>query len=209
VTTLAIILAVVLIASIAVTTSVALRSRNQSPKSEDQLTWLLPSGVIVGASTLLISLIIYSPYGSLLYTFLIAPIICLICLLLILSAAIRKRLRRCLSMLLMLVVFLVASGVLLKNNNSIRASLRWLLWSKRFKAEVLAQPAPVNGELRHIEWEATGFAGVANNTVYVVFDPTDSLLAANSPGKFSGIPCKVRLVRRLESHLVLGLVLHG
>jgi hypothetical protein len=54
-----------------------------------------------------------------------------------------------------------------------------------------------------MEWEATGFAGVANNTVYVVFDPTDSLLGAarnHTPGKFSGIPCEVRLVRRLESH---------
>jgi hypothetical protein len=77
------------------------------------------------------------------------------------------------------------------------------LWSRQFKAEVLALPAPVNGELRHVEWEATGFAGVANVTVYLVFDPTDSLAAAakrHSPGKFAGIPCEVFRVLRLESH---------
>jgi len=54
-----------------------------------------------------------------------------------------------------------------------------------------------------MEWEATGFAGVANNTVYLVFDPTDVLSQAarsHSPGKYRGIPCEVLLVRRLESH---------
>jgi hypothetical protein len=53
-----------------------------------------------------------------------------------------------------------------------------------------------------MEWEATGFAGVANNTDYLVFDPTDSLAMpakSHSPGKFSGIPCEVPRVLRLES----------
>jgi hypothetical protein len=54
--------------------------------------------------------------------------------------------------------------------------------------------------LRHIEWESTGFAGVANSTLYLVFDPTDSLGAARSPGKFEGIPCEVLRVHRLERH---------
>jgi hypothetical protein len=67
----------------------------------------------------------------------------------------------------------------------------------------MAQPAPTDGELRHMEWEATGFAGVANNTIYLVFDPTDSLAVAaknHSPGKFSGIPCEVVRILRLENH---------
>src|SRR5208282_4103334 len=88
------------------------------------------------------------------------------------------------------------------NRDAVRDSLRWQLWSRDFKTEVLAQPAPTNGELRHLEWEATGFASVANNTVYLVFDPTDTLSAAtksHSLGKFSGIPCEVLGVRRLES----------
>ena len=57
--------------------------------------------------------------------------------------------------------------------------------------------------IRYMEWEATGFAGVANNTVYLVFDPTDllsSVASSHSPGKYSGIPCELVLVRRLESH---------
>jgi hypothetical protein len=80
---------------------------------------------------------------------------------------------------------------------------RWLVWSHEYKREVLAQGASANGDLKYIEWDATGFAGVANNTVYLVFDPTDTLSAAaknHQAGKFNGIPCEVRLVRRLESH---------
>jgi len=171
--------------------------------AERRLDWRLPSSVAAGAGIVLVSLIVYSPYGAELYILLIAPIISLSCLVLLLRAAIRKRPRQCLSMLLTLVAFLAVSGALLKNKNALRSSLRWLLWSQRFKAAVLAQPAPINGELRHMEWEATGFAGVANETVYLVFDPSDSLSAAaksHSPGKFSGIPCEVPVVRRLESH---------
>ena len=29
-------------------------------------------------------------------------------------------------------------------------------WSHRYKVEVLAQPAPANGELKHIEWDGWG-----------------------------------------------------
>ena len=39
--------------------------------------------------------------------------------------------------------------------------------------------------------------------VYLVFDPADSLSPAakgHQPGKFSGIPCEVPRVQRLESH---------
>jgi hypothetical protein len=170
---------------------------------ELRLNWGLPLSAAAGAGIVLVSLMVYSPYGDFLYIFLIAPIICLICLVMLAVAAIRKRRRQCLSLLLTLVAFLAVSVALHMNRDTLRASLRWLLWSHRFKTEVLAQPAPANGELRHMEWEATGFAGVANNTVYLVFDPTDSLSAAtksHSPGKFSGIPCEVPVVRRLESH---------
>jgi hypothetical protein len=48
-----------------------------------------------------------------------------------------------------------------------------------------------------------GGAPVGDWTVYLVFDPTDSLSAAAShreSGKLSGIPCDVDEVRRLESH---------
>lgn len=167
------------------------------------LSWKLPLFVAAGAGAVQVSLMVYSAYGDLLYLLLIAPIVCLICLVLLVIAGLRKRQRQCLSILGTLLALLAVSGALHINRETLRASLRWRLWSHRFKAEVLAQPAPAKGELRHMEWEATGFAGVANETVYLVFDPTDSLSAAarsHSRGKFGGIPCEVPLVYRLESH---------
>ena len=84
----------------------------------------------------------------------------------------------------------------------LRETARWLASSQDYKNEVLAQPTSAKGELKHIEWDTSGFAGVANNTVYLVFDPADALSTAaksRQPGKFNGIPCEVPLVRRLES----------
>ena len=76
------------------------------------------------------------------------------------------------------------------------------MWSYGYKKQVLAQPAPANGELKHIEWDGWGWAG-QDTTVFLVFDPTESLAVAatsRQPGKFNGIPCEVFLVRRLEGH---------
>lgn len=143
---------------------------------------------------------VFSPYGDLLYIFLVAPIICVTCLVALLVTGIRKRRHQFLSLLTTLLALLALTGALHMNGEALRASLRWLLWSHRFKAEVLAQQAPAKAEFRHMEWDGSGFAGM-DNTVYLVFDPTDSLSAAarsHSPGKFSGIPCEVPRVRRLE-----------
>ncbi len=85
--------------------------------------------------------------------------------------------------------------------SAIRTTGRWLLFSRRYKAEVLAQPAQ-HGEFRHVEWDGWGWGG-QDTTVYLVFDPTDSLLAAarnRGSGKFSGIPCEVYGVHRLEKN---------
>src|ERR1700720_3878037 len=85
-------------------------------------------------------------------------------------------------------------------NLTVVNTARWLIFSHRYKSRVLAQAASADGELRHIEWDGWGWAG-QDTTVYLVFDPTDSLSAAASshkPGKFNGIPCEVFLVRRME-----------
>lgn len=98
--------------------------------------------------------------------------------------------------LVALVVALAVYGV--KNSSAIR----WRIGSRSYKAKVLAQPGSPNGEFRHVEWDGWGWAG-QDTTVYLVFDPTDSLSAAaksHQPGKFDGIPCEVTLVRLLESH---------
>jgi len=172
-------------------------------RSKDHFSWRPPLYVVAGVSIVLLSLFVIGADAALLYVFIIAPMICLICVILLVAATIRKRPRQCLSMLLTIVVFLAGSGLLIKNQRTLRPTLRWLLWSHRYKAEVLAQAAPANGELKHIEWDGRGGALVDDWTAYVVFDPTDSLSAAaksRSHGKFSGIPCNVDRVRRLESH---------
>ena len=48
-----------------------------------------------------------------------------------------------------------------------------------------------------------GFPGAGDTTVYLVFDPNNSLAAAahsHAPGKYNGLPCEVFKVRRLEIH---------
>ncbi len=86
---------------------------------------------------------------------------------------------------------------------ALRESARWLVSASEYKQQALAQPAPSNGGLRHIEWDGSGFAGVANNTVYLVFDPTDRLSSAVTTRvleKSDGVYCHVWSVHRLESH---------
>ena len=87
----------------------------------------------------------------------------------------------------------------LSGNLSVVNAARWLILSGRYKSRVLAQPAWA-GQMKHIEWDRWGWGG-QDTTVYLVFDPTDSLSAAASsrkPGKFNGITCEVVLVRRME-----------
>lgn len=165
--------------------------------AETRADWKLPL-VMLAASTIgFLLLIVYTAYFFVWIPF-IATIICLVCLILMVIAAIRKRRRQTILLLLATVAFVAAAAVLDKSGDSLRSYLRWLLWSRRFKAEVLAQPAPSNGELRHMVWEETGFAGVANVTTYIAFDPSDSLSNAHLPGKIEGIPCTVLRAARLE-----------
>ncbi|MFY9904891.1 MAG: hypothetical protein WBX02_14315 [Terriglobales bacterium] len=98
--------------------------------------------------------------------------------------------------------FLAITAAVAWNFYSIRTATKWLMWSRRYKSEVLAQPTSANGGFKHIDWDGWGMFA-QNTEVYLVFDPTDSLSRAASsrqPGKFGGIPCEVNLVRRLESH---------
>ena len=103
--------------------------------------------------------------------------------------------------LLALAVFVLISSVLVWEFSEAKTEVRWLLSSRRYKSEVAAQTAPANGEFKHTEWDARGWATI-DATVYLVFDPTDSLsLAASNrmSGKFAGIPCEIPKVSRLES----------
>jgi hypothetical protein len=105
----------------------------------------------------------------------------------------------------MVPAFFAVSAVMFLGGYPIRTFTRWLLWSGQYKREVLTQPTPFNGELKHMEWDGSGFAGT-ETTVFLVFDPTNSLAAAahnNQFGKFKGIPCDVSEVDRMDSHWYL------
>jgi len=120
---------------------------------------------------------------------------------LLVAAVISKNNCRSLATLSTLVLFWLLSFIFVANHFAIRNAARWSLRSRRYKAEVLRQPDLPTGELKHIDWDGSGFAGAGDTNVYLVFDPTDSLTAAvkgRQPGKPSGIPCSVPQVNRLE-----------
>lgn len=103
--------------------------------------------------------------------------------------------------LVVLSLSVVGVSLLIWKYSEIKTDTRWLLSSSRYKSEVLAQPTPENGEFKHLEWDAWGWATI-DTTVYLVFDPTNSLSQAASThqsGKLAGIPCEVPKVSRLES----------
>jgi hypothetical protein len=162
--------------------------------------WWLPFWGAMGALILLLPKMIF---GNDIPTFLLSVCVAAIVgLMLLIAAAVAIR-RQTLSALLMLLVFVAASWLLFRVSDDARANGRWLLKSRIYKAEVFAQPTPVKGQLKHMEWDGWGFAGTGDTVVYLVFDPEDSLAKAaksRSPGKFSGIPCEVPGVQRLESH---------
>src|SRR5580658_10163877 len=101
-----------------------------------------------------------------------------------------------------LAVFLIIVALIAWNcSYTIRTAVRWAERSERYKSEVLALPK-VTGELKHIEWDGWGWAG-QDTTVYLVFDPADSLSTParnHAHGKFNGIPCEVAGVTQLEDH---------
>jgi hypothetical protein len=171
-------------------------------KGTGRINWVLPLGVSAGVLTLSLALIVYTPYAEFPLTLVVMPLVCITLLVLLFVATVRKRKRLQASVALALVAVFATSFAVLKLQEPMRESLRWLLWSNRFKAELQRAPSVRPGELRHIEWQATGFAGVADDTVYLVFDPSDALASAagnGSAGKYAGVPCEVLKVRRLEN----------
>jgi len=114
------------------------------------------------------------------------------------STDVRVRMRSCIKMRTLAHIVAttsVLSAVLLIGCQHSSYAARWSRGSHDYKSEVLKAPTAV-GELKHIEWDGWGWAG-QDTTVYLVFDPTDSLSAvANkwNPGKLRGIPCEVFVV---------------
>jgi hypothetical protein len=176
---------------------------NEKSAKADRFNWRLPLYAAMGA---LVAFLATSFFGSdtadLLYIF-FCIVVSLFLLIVGIAVAIGGRVRRSLAIYFMLIVFWSVSWALLKNGLKVRTEARWLFKAKDYKAQVLAQLVPANGELKHIEWDGWGFPGAGDTVVYLVFDPNDSLAAtvrSRISGKFSGIPCEVPEVRRLESN---------
>jgi len=174
-------------------------------------SWRLPSYSAILAIVIFVPIAISNPDTFLFSSiFLVAPILLifsLILIVLLIRAAFGHGRRLVLPILATLAIVWAIPVFSFFYNRAhpfeLHENVRWLAWSHEYKREVLAQRASANGDLKYIEWDATGFAGVANNTVYLVFDPTDDLSGAaksHQPGKFNGIPCKAFWVRRLENH---------
>ena len=167
---------------------------------DKRFNWRLPLYGAVGALTVFLpNLLTGADLGLILYLFVAAPFVSLV----LIFVAMRNGGRQPLPVLSMLIVYCVISWGLFKNQSDLRDLGRWVLGSRNYKAEVLSQPTPTNGELKHLEWDGSGFAGIANRSVYLIFDPNDSLAQEtrnHSSHKFTGIPCEVPRLIRLESH---------
>jgi hypothetical protein len=180
----------------------------------NRFNWRMLFYAAIAAIVVMLLLFVYGSDPALDYLFFVVPTVCLAILVLLLMVAISKRTRQSLSIFLAALVFLFTAGAMLKTQEELRPSLRWGLWSRRLKAQVLVQPSASNGELKHIEWDGWGGTPVGDWTAYVVYDPTDSLAVEVKAGrsgsykKLKGIPCDVDSVRRLETHwysVVLGM----
>jgi hypothetical protein len=195
---LAIIFGTLLVASIVAAFYVATRTRRGDlPARPTWLRWRDLLYVGVAAATISTALVIYTPYAIFLFL-LLGIAVAVVTFLIVVDDVIRKRWSQAVAVLVMLSVFVLVSAAVLKSADALRTSFRWLFWSHHYKSQMVAQSAPADGELRHIVWEATGFAGVANDTDYLVFDPSDSLSKTRMPGRPNGLPCVVWRVRRLE-----------
>jgi hypothetical protein len=96
----------------------------------------------------------------------------------------------------------VLLGVAYEMSFAIRGPVRWALGRAEFKAQMERLPEPPKGELKHLDWDGWGFAGMGTE-VYLVFDPTDSLAgaaASHRAEKVPGVPCKFDRARRLEKN---------
>jgi Ca2+/Na+ antiporter len=137
-----------------------------------------------------------SDTALLLYLLVAGPILLVLTLVLLVSAAKGKYPRM---LLLTLATAWVVVFSSFEYHRQIRTVVRWALWSGQFK-NMLAQQSSLNGELKHVEWDGWGWAGM-DTTVYLVFDPTDSLSMSappDQPRKSGGLRCAVADVTRLE-----------
>lgn len=138
--------------------------------------------------------------GEVLYILFVAITACLALLIAVFLCVFKKSRHSGIALLSVTIVYCSVTSVLVLKAYNLRIAERWLLWSKSYKARVLAEPNPGQGAMRHLEWDGWGFAG-SDTYVYLIFDPDDRLSSfANSSfhGKINDEICGVSRVYRLE-----------
>jgi hypothetical protein len=126
---------------------------------DDRFDWRLPLYAVLGSFIIFIPVAIGEPDVSLiLYIFAVTPLISVV----LLNSAVRKERRQRLSVLSMLAIYGAISVGLVANYSAVRTAARWFVWSHDHKAQVLAQPASAQGDLKHIDWD--GWGVFAQNT---------------------------------------------
>jgi hypothetical protein len=166
------------------------------PMESRRLDWQMFLYATLAAIAVFIPLLI-SENIDFLYLFFIMPGLIILGLSALIYAAFRKNLRTA----AMVATFWLVSAFLFLHSSDVRAPFKWLLFSRQYKQRVLARSDPPDGDFKHVEWDGWGWAGI-DTTVYLVFDPADSLAAAaksEDSGKFNGIPCEVPWVHRMAS----------
>jgi hypothetical protein len=174
---------------------------SEQKTKRERFNWWLPMSAALGALVLFLPFMVYAPdLGIIFCIIVLVPFISLILLTIAIVNTIRRKKLLSLANLSTLIVFCIVSFLLFTNSRNLRTSVRWLLWSKNYKAQVQAQPYSPKGDLKHVEWDAWGWGG-QDMTVYLVFDPSDSpskATAGRLPVKSTRIPCPVANIHRLE-----------
>lgn len=143
--------------------------------------------------------------GTMLRLFVLCPVLAMASVVFLVAAVWTRGLRRRLSMLCVTALLWGMTPPLLglgdRYSRLVDDRLRWWCWGGYYQRLILAQPAQV-GELRHVEWDGWGIAGIETEA-YLVFDPDDvvpSRAGLRESGQIRGIPCGVANTDRLSAH---------
>jgi hypothetical protein len=160
--------------------------------------WVAGGAGIVAAIVALYLSAFSDPLGALLYLVLVVAPLLLIALL---AMFVRPWRQKWLTITSAVTIYLICTAVGLRFFPRYRFDVRWVVTAKHYKQEILNQSSPANGQLRHAEWDGWGFAPSGNTTVYVVYDPSDSLLKSGGSYRevsLTGLPCDVSDIQRLQ-----------
>lgn len=137
-----------------------------------------------------------------LYAILCVPILSVLTLIVALLLRLSKIHFRWSHLLGAIALYWVVTYPLLMNMNALRPRLHWMMWSRSYKSQVLAQPQEFAGQLRFIAWDGWGFAG-SGTDVFLVYDEHDILRhpeEARTLAKASRLPCPTDSAIRLARH---------